>query len=36
MNWQLELEELRRREAMARKMGGPEKVASHRSHGTRP
>jgi acetyl-CoA carboxylase carboxyltransferase component len=36
MNWQPELEELRKREAMAREMGGPEKVARHRSHGKLP
>jgi len=33
MGWQAEIEELRRREALARRMGGPEKVARHKAQG---
>jgi len=33
MSWQAELDELRRREALARAMGGPEKVARHKAQG---
>jgi acetyl-CoA carboxylase carboxyltransferase component len=33
MSWQPEIDELRKREALAREMGGPEKVAKHHSHG---
>ncbi len=33
MSWEPELEELRRREALARKMGGPERVARQRASG---
>jgi len=36
MSWQPELDELRKREAMAKEMGGTEKVAKHRSHGKLP
>ncbi len=32
MSWQPEIEELRRREALAKKMGGPEKVARHHAN----
>ena len=30
MSWQEEIDELRRREAMAREMGGPEKIKRQR------
>ncbi|WP_334189241.1 acyl-CoA carboxylase subunit beta [Noviherbaspirillum sp.] len=33
MSWQPEIDELRKRENLAREMGGAEKVAKHRSHG---
>jgi acetyl-CoA carboxylase carboxyltransferase component len=33
MSWQPELEELRRRQALARAMGGPEKLKRHRDNG---
>lgn len=33
MSWEPEIEELRRREALAKRMGGEEKVARHRSQG---
>jgi len=33
MSWQPEIDELRRREALAREMGGPEKVERHRNAG---
>ena len=33
MTWQPELDELRRREALAKEMGGPEKVARHHAQG---
>ncbi|HEX6778785.1 MAG TPA: carboxyl transferase domain-containing protein [Ktedonobacterales bacterium] len=33
MTWQPELDELRRREALAKEMGGPEKVAKHHAQG---
>ncbi|MDB4977351.1 MAG: putative biotin dependent acyl-CoA carboxylase [Myxococcaceae bacterium] len=33
MSWQKEVDELRRRQALAREMGGPEKLARQRSHG---
>ena len=36
MSWQPELDELNRRKALAREMGGPEKVDKHRSHGKLP
>lgn len=36
MSWQPELDELRKRKAFAKEMGGPEKVAKHRSHGKLP
>ena len=36
MSWQPELDELRNRKALAHEMGGPEKVARHRSHGKIP
>jgi acetyl-CoA carboxylase carboxyltransferase component len=36
MSWQPEVDELRKREALAKEMGGPEKVAKHRSHGKLP
>ena len=32
MSWQPEIEELRRREALAKRMGGPEKVARHHAN----
>jgi acetyl-CoA carboxylase carboxyltransferase component len=32
MSWQPEIDELRRREALAKKMGGPEKVARHHAN----
>ena len=33
MSWEPEIDELRRREALARKMGGPEKLARHHNQG---
>ncbi|MGP8264918.1 MAG: acyl-CoA carboxylase subunit beta [Beijerinckiaceae bacterium] len=36
MSWQPELDELGKREAFAREMGGPEKIAKHRAHGKLP
>src|SRR5205807_3630136 len=33
MTWQPELDELRRRQALARAMGGPEKLKRHRDNG---
>ncbi len=33
MSWQPEIDELRRREALAKQMGGPEKVARHHNNG---
>jgi acetyl-CoA carboxylase carboxyltransferase component len=36
MSWQREVEELHRREAMAREMGGPEKVERHKAAGKLP
>ena len=33
MTWQPEIDELRRRQALAREMGGPEKVKRHRDNG---
>ena len=33
MSWEKELEELRRREALAEKMGGPEKLARQQERG---
>ena len=33
MSWQKEIDELRRREALARRMGGEEKVARHHNQG---
>ena len=33
MSWEPELEELRRRQALARAMGGPEKLKRHRDNG---
>jgi acetyl-CoA carboxylase carboxyltransferase component len=35
MSWEPELEELRRREALAREMGGAERVARQRASGRR-
>ena len=32
MSWEAEIEELRRREALAKQMGGTEKVARHRAN----
>ena len=33
MSWQKEIDELRRREALAKRMGGEEKVARHHNQG---
>ena len=33
MSWEADIEELRRRQALAREMGGEERVAKHRSLG---
>ena len=33
MSWEAEIEELRRREALAKRMGGEEKVARHKNQG---
>ena len=33
MSWQPEIDELRRREELAKRMGGPEKVARHKNAG---
>src|SRR5580765_3190390 len=33
MTWQPEIDELRRRQALARAMGGPEKLKRHRDNG---